>query len=476
MTVIDTDYLIVGAGAVGMAFADSLIDDSDADVVMVDRRDRPGGHWNDAYPFVRLHQPSAYYGVNSRALGGDSIDEAGPNAGWYGRASAPEICHYFQGVLEDHLLASGQVRFFGMCDYRGDWSGEHRFVSRLTGDATTVRVRRKVVDATYLAPSVPATHTPSFDVAKNARLIPVNDLVSLTEPGSGYTVIGAGKTSMDACSWLLDSGVAPEAIRWIRPRDTWLLDRAFTQPLELVSSVIDGLSLQLEAAAEAENVTDLFHRLEACGQLVRLDPTVEPTMYRCATISQAELERLRLIENVVRQGRVVHIGDDRIVLESGSIPTDAKQVYVDCTADGAPRTPARVIFDPNRITLQAVRTCLPSFNAALIAFVEATRDSDAEKNRLCPPNPYPNTAVDWIATTSISQRVQATWSAEPDLVAWLERSRLDVARGISDHLGEPRMQAALARYVAHGEPAVEKLESFLTAGARPRSICTYEAG
>ncbi len=119
------------------------------------------------------------------------------------------------------------------------------------------------------------------------------------------------------------------------------------------------------------------------------------------------------------------------------------------------------IFDPNRITLQAVRTCFPTFNAALIAFVESARDNDVEKNRLCPPNPYPNTAVNWIATSSISQRVQMVWSGEPDLVAWLERSRLNVARGIPDHLTEPQMQSALARYVAHSEQAVEKLESFL---------------
>ena len=62
---IETDYLIVGAGAAGLAFADALIAASDADVVLVDRRHGPGGHWNDAYPFVRLHQPSAFYGVNS---------------------------------------------------------------------------------------------------------------------------------------------------------------------------------------------------------------------------------------------------------------------------------------------------------------------------------------------------------------------------------------------------------------------------
>src|SRR5271169_1147883 len=116
MTVIDTDYLIIGAGAAGMAFADSLIAESAADVVMVDRRHRPGGHWNDAYPFVRLHQPSAYYGVNSRVLGADSIDEVGPNRGFYGRATAAEICDYFQRVLDEHLLPSRRVRFFGMSD------------------------------------------------------------------------------------------------------------------------------------------------------------------------------------------------------------------------------------------------------------------------------------------------------------------------------------------------------------------------
>ena len=78
---IETDYLIVGAGAAGLAFADALITTSDADVVLVDRRHGPGGHWNDAYPFVRLHQPSAFYGVNSRVLGSDSIDGTGLNAG-----------------------------------------------------------------------------------------------------------------------------------------------------------------------------------------------------------------------------------------------------------------------------------------------------------------------------------------------------------------------------------------------------------
>ncbi len=199
MTGIETDYLVVGTGAAGMAFTDALIAESEASVVMVDRRHRPGGHWNDAYPFVRLHTPSSYYGVNSRVLGRDAIDTVGPNAGLYERATAAEILDYFGRVLDEHFLPSGQVRAFGMSEYLGeDPSGDHHLVPRLTGETTTVRVRRKLVD--------------------------------VADASSGFTVIGAGKTAMDACTWLLDNGVDPGGIRWIQPREAWLLDRAFNQP------------------------------------------------------------------------------------------------------------------------------------------------------------------------------------------------------------------------------------------------------
>ena len=78
---VDTDYLVVGAGASGLAFADALVAEADVEVTLIDRRHAPGGHWLQAYPFVRLHTPSAYYGVNSLALGEDRIDETGENAG-----------------------------------------------------------------------------------------------------------------------------------------------------------------------------------------------------------------------------------------------------------------------------------------------------------------------------------------------------------------------------------------------------------
>src|SRR5680860_84198 len=96
MASIETDYLIVGAGTSGLAFADALIAESDAEVTVVDRRPAPGGHWLDAYPFVRLHTPSAYYGVDSLPLGEDRIDQTGENAGFYERATGAEVRDHFE--------------------------------------------------------------------------------------------------------------------------------------------------------------------------------------------------------------------------------------------------------------------------------------------------------------------------------------------------------------------------------------------
>ena len=115
-----------------MAFVDALLDGGDADVVMVDRRHRAGGHWLDAYPFVQLHQPSAFYGVESTPLGRDRPEPAGEDSSFVERATGAEICAYYDDVMRHRFLASGRVRFFPMSDY----SGGGRFVSRVSGAAT----------------------------------------------------------------------------------------------------------------------------------------------------------------------------------------------------------------------------------------------------------------------------------------------------------------------------------------------------
>lgn len=462
---LETDYLVTGCGAAGMAFTDSLIADSDADVIIVDRRHAPGGHWNEAYPFVRLHQPSAYYGVNSLPLGNDSIDQSGLNQGLYEQASAPEICAYYNRVMQKHLLPSGKVRYFPMCDY----TGEHRFISRLSGDRYEVKVRRKLVDATYLEPSIPASCPPPFDIEPGVRCVAVNELAHVAEPAAGYVIIGAGKTAIDACLWLLQTGVSPRDIRWIKPREAWLLNRTYAQCGELVGFLLEGLSLQLEAAAQASSLSDLFERLSAKEQLLRIDEGIAPTMYRAPTVTHSELEQLRRIEDVVRLGRVRSIGRQAIALDGGTIPTSPDQLHAHCAAAGLNPAPSVPIFAADRITLQAVRTGLIPFNAALIAFVEATRDDISEKNRLCPPNRLPNFPLDWVRGTLIGTNADYLWSKEPDIAAWLERARLNPSRGLRQRGTEPRIMRAMNRYAENVRPGVARLTQFLADAGRNQS-------
>ena len=476
MADIETDYLVVGAGASGMAFTDALIAECDRDVVIVDRRHRPGGHWIDAYPFVRLHQPSANYGVNSRVLGHDRIDDAGPNAGHYERATAAEVCDYYDRVLEQHLLPSGQVRFFGMSDYLGSDSDGHRFVSKLTGDVTTVKVRRKLVDTTYAEGTIPSRHTPAFDVDGDVRLIAPHELVDLAGSPTGYTVLGAGKTAMDTCCWLLDHGVNPDEIRWVRPRDVWAFDRSATQPLELLGSQLEFMSRLVEAIAEMTDGTsplavagEMFRRLEGYGLAHRLDESVEPTVFRGVVLSQLEVDALRQLSNVIRKGRVRRISTDRVVLEHGSVPSDPEEVYVDCTASALKVAPVRPVFEEGRMTMQVVTLGIVPRSAATLGYVEASRDDDGEKNRLCPPLGITGELGDprpiYVGLKAPTERM-----AEPDIAAWDERSRLNPMRGVTDHLGDPRVAEGLARMAVNMAPALANLERIMAASKTPVSV------
>ncbi|MGR8920108.1 MAG: NAD(P)-binding protein [Gammaproteobacteria bacterium] len=463
MDTIDTDYLIVGAGAAGMAFADTLIDESDADVVMVDRRHAPGGHWHDAYPFVRLHQPSATYGVNSRSLGANAIDAIGSDAGYYERATAPEICGYYQKVLDEVLLPSGQVRFFGMCDYVGDRAGEHRFTSRLTGAVTQVRVRRRIVDTTFLELSVPATHTPSFAVDPQVRFMPVGGVVELDDAPSGYTVLGGGKTAMDACYWLLERGVDPDRIRWVRPREAWVIPRRYFQPLDLVAPTLEGFVLALETLVQARTPAALYLALEECGLLRRFDRNVEPTMFRGAILSDAECDALESIEQVIRLGHIRRVGVDRVEFEHGEIPGDPREVYLDCTANAFQVKPVRPIFEPDRITPQGLVGGFTSFSSATTAFVEARRSDDAVKNRLCVPTPPLNLPRDWIHAYRGMIHTTVMNAADADMAAWLDATRLNITAGLSERKDDPRVEKALARTAELAEPAMRNADRLLTA-------------
>ena len=458
-TPIETDYLIVGSGAVGMAFADILLTVTDATLTIVDRFQKPGGHWNVAYPFVTLHQPSAYYGVSSRELSKGVKDEVGLNKGLFDLASGAEVIAYFDDVMRHQFLPTGRVQFFPMSDYQGDGV----FKSLLTGEEHTVKAR-KTVDATFLKTTVPFTHTPSFKIDDGVQFMPLNNLPQISTPPAGYVVIGGGKTGIDACLWLLQNGVDPDAIRWIMPRDAWLLDRRNAQPAdEFFAHTIGAQAAQFEAIAAADSIEDMFDRLEDAGYFVRIDKSVRPKMFHGATVSQLELEQLRRIKNIIRMGRVQHIKKDKIILDEGVLETSPDHIHVDCSARAISNDEMKPIFQGDLITPQMVRSYQPVFSAAFIAHVDGAYDTEEEKNRLCGVVPLPNHDTDYIRFTAAFMMNQYNWSQDKDLRQWLLDNRLDgFSRMVRNADKDDAEKQAILKRVRDNAPlAMAKLQEFL---------------
>lgn len=463
MAAIETDYLIIGAGAVGLAFADALLAETDAHVTIVDRHGKPGGHWNDAYSFVTLHQPSAFYGVNSMMLGENRKDVAGPNAGYYELASGAEVSGYFDKVMNQRLIPSGRVSYHPLSDYRGDG----RFVSLLSGRETVVNIRRKTVDASYYGTTVPSTHTPKFSVGAGVRMVPPNALPHLWKdaaPPGRFVILGAGKTAMDALCYLISAGADPAAITWVAPRDSWLLNRRTTQPgQEFFFDAIGGQADLMGAIAEATGADDLFLRLEACGVMLRIDPARAPSMFHYATISTGEVALLRKIERVVRLGRVRSIDGGGMTLDEGRVAVGPGALYIDCTATAVERRPAVPVFQDGRITLQMVRIPQPAFSAALCAFIEAAYEDDAQKNALCAAVPLPDTLDQYLKATLTNLQNQLAWSQDKRVRRWIYESRLDgfgkVVAGVSPD--DADKQAVIARLKANAMRAAMNLQSLV---------------
>jgi hypothetical protein len=452
-----TDYLVIGAGTAGMAFTDALLAHSDATVTIVDRRHAPGGHWIDAYPFVRLHQPSAFYGVPSVPLGHDAIDDVGTNAGYYELAGADELRAYFAHVMHRHFLPTGRVQYFPSCDY----AGEHRFVSRLADASWQVHVRRKLVDTTYLEGTIPATSPPPFEVADGVRCVPAGAIARLRERPERYVIVGAGKTALDTCAWLLEQGVPAAAIQWIKPREAWWMNRHFQQPHTLVPELYRGAAIQLEAIARASSVNEIFARLEAEKILLRIDPRVEPTMFRGAVISEAEAVLLRRIEDVVRLGHVRRIERDEIVLDDGRVPTTADTVHVHCAANGLARPALRPIFEPARVTIQPILWGFASFQFATLGVVEATIDSDDDKNRLCPPIAYWDRNTDYLSAFLATLAHDRARAAHPALAAWAKATRVNPTSGLAAYRDAPHVLETRDRIKEFGAAAASNLAKLL---------------
>lgn len=377
------DYLVVGAGTAGMSFVDTLITESKtASVIIVDRFTEPGGHWTKAYPFVALHQPSSYYGVNSLPLGKNRNCKGKERYDIYDRATGAEVVEYYKEVSEN-FKKTGRVKFFLGAEYHFD---DDKGIHQIVRGNDTIHVTCGKLVTVKSNVKVPSMRTePIIPVEKSVNFVPVNDLPSCIKSGNykNYIVFGNGKTGVDAIMNLLRNGVDQSLIRWIVPRDVWYFLRDnFTDFYGSFGTFADDM-------LKANSVEEYFLRTENIV-FGRLDPSRPlPKVLKGATIDISELHEIRKVQNIVRMGRATSIKSDKVLLEQGSIDfTTDDTLLVDCMAldfyGYSLFSKDFTVFEPGKINLgPGYGIYNPSFSSAMTGFLECKLDDDTSKNNCC---------------------------------------------------------------------------------------------
>jgi hypothetical protein len=234
-----------------------------------------------------------------------------------------------------------------------------------------------------------------------------------------------------------------------------MLNRAVVQPDPAVAL---GLAADtMAAAAEAESLDDLFLRLEAAGVMLRVDRDAIPTMAKTPTLGAWELDLLRTVERVVRLGHIEHVTRRELVLDGGSVRLAPGALVVHCAASGLQYPPLLPVWGADRIRLQTIRAGFPCFCAALAGYVEATRDDDRERNRLCPPNTLPDSPASWARMQVRGTVATRAYGAEPDIAAWANGCALNPARIEPSQRDDPAVRAGAARLADHSERGLTRL-------------------
>jgi NAD(P)-binding Rossmann-like domain len=427
-TGIDADYVVVGAGTAGLAFTDTLVRHGSGTVAIIDSHANPGGHWNDAYSFVRLHLPSHYYGVNSIPIERErEVYREGLNRNLHHLATASELLAYYRLVI-DGLLATGRVTYWPMTML--DWQAKEA-ISMVSGTRRAVAARKKLVNGTASGTRVPAAGTRPFAVIDDANVVAIRELPVVRRSFTYYCVIGGGKTGADACLWLLENGVEADRIRWIVPRDAWWINRAKLQFTD--STFDDGLSFmrgQMDALADATSPDDIFPAMEARGLCFRLDTSRTPTQYHMASMSPAEHDLLQTVTSITRLGHLKSVSPTELLFESGREPAKPDTLYVDCSQNGIGGQPPQKLFDSNTLSLSWTRPGRPSFSAAILGLIEANGGSDEEKNALAMPVPVPRYPGDLLHIVAAGASNTKAWMANRTIADWIKSSRLDPMPGL----------------------------------------------
>lgn len=117
----------------------------------------------------------------------------------------------------------------------------------------------------------------------------------------------------------------------------------------------------------------------------------------------------------------------------------------------------RPIFAGERITLQYVAITGATWSTATLGYIEASRDNDADKNRLTPPVIFSGNASDLLRFSYAAMAGLYARTSESDLATWSESCRLNPASGAGERAGEPEIVAAFTSLMTNFGPAMRNL-------------------
>ena len=113
------------------------------------------------------------------------------------------------------------------------------------------------------------------------------------------------------------------------------------------------------------------------------------------------------------------------------MPTSERTLHVHCASRALTRRPLRPIFDAERVTVQPVLWGFACYQFAMLGVVEATIESDEEKNRICPPIEYWDKDQDYLIAFAAGLKGERVRATHPVLANWMKTTRLDPVNGLS---------------------------------------------
>ena len=404
VTQLACDYLVVGAGAAAIAFIDTLLTrHPSTKIVLVDKNPIPGGHWVNAYGYVRLHQPSIVYGVASRQLEGNwmKLLAGRLTLPWNHRASKDEILGYYASYIQDKV-AAGQIQYFPNSMYQfpqenGDDEEEHTHCfSSMDGSRYSIQVKTKLINGVLGECIIPSLSPVNFHVDDGVQVVTPNQIFDGnqlvdSQKTKHFVVLGCGKTAMDTVVFLQrDMKVGPDRISWIIPNDVWMLQRDSGSPWSWHKALLE----------HSNDVHEASLSLERRGIFARLDTDIEPTKFRFPVVGKDELKLMQLVKNRIRRGRVTGITKQH---ETGRID-------VEFESDQETWTPDKTIDSADLIFVHCTSPGPFNGNENLDLFVS---DHQLNLNPMFPPPiPFSMSVLAYLESARVSNNLDLTFARQ----------------------------------------------------------------